>query len=472
MLLRLVESSLRVLRCRTRLPFRFGAVTMRSAWLAALVVTVEDSEGRRVEGRSGDLLVPRWFDKDPAKSPARGAADLAAAVRIAAAQAAADAEFRPPFDLWDRMDRKTRLAGVAPALVASFGVALVERAMLDAAARLSDLPYVRMLREVELGFDAGRLDPALAGTSLRDLVAPQPRVDVAVRHTIGLADALRETDRESREDDGLPASLEQDVLRYGLDHFKIKIGAGVEADAARLGRIGELLRDLGVAAPRVTLDGNEQYDDPGRILELLDRIERHPAARVLREGLLYVEQPVSREATFARSAEAALRELGRRVPVIIDEADGDRDSFRRALDRGYRGVSVKNCKGVFRSLLNRALVRAVPGARLAGEDLTNLADAPLHQTLVTAGALDLDHLELNGHHYFRGLDHLGSSAATTLLAAHPDLYRPLGAGAALRIRGGRLRFASLHRAGFGALGPLPAGRWRDASTWGPAEFAS
>ena len=37
------------------------------------------------------------------------------------------------------------------------------------------------------------------------------------------------------------------------------------------------------------------------------------------------------------------------------------------------------------------------------------------------------HVERNGHHYFRGLDHLPSEVAAEALAAHPDLYRTLPA---------------------------------------------
>ena len=43
---------------------------------------------------------------------------------------------------------------------------------------------------------------------------------------------------------------------------------------------------------------------------------------------------------------------------IIDEADGDYGAFPRAASLGYRGVSSKSCKGLYKSLLNAARARA------------------------------------------------------------------------------------------------------------------
>ena len=51
--------------CRTRLPFRFGAATMTHAPLCLLRAEIETDSGRVAEGFSSDLLVPKWFDKNP-----------------------------------------------------------------------------------------------------------------------------------------------------------------------------------------------------------------------------------------------------------------------------------------------------------------------------------------------------------------------------------------------------------------------
>ena len=69
---------------------------------------------------------------------------------------------------------------------------------------------------------------------------------------------------------------------------------------------------------------------------------------------LFIEQPIKRQVALERSiarAGAAYR------PVIIDESDGELDAFPRARALGYAGVSSKNCKGFYKSLINLARCR-------------------------------------------------------------------------------------------------------------------
>jgi hypothetical protein len=122
---------------------------------------------------------------------------------------------------------------------------------------------------------------------------------------------------------------------------------------------------------------------------------------------------------------------------------------------GYRGVSHKNCKGVYKSLLNLARARQrndALGARryfLSAEDLTNLPVVPLQADLASVALLGIPHVERNGHHYFRGLDHLTAAEQAAALRHHPDLYERRGAGAVLRIEHGTLRLESLRVPGMG-----------------------
>jgi len=161
------------------------------------------------------------------------------------------------------------------------------------------------------------------------------------------------------------------------------------------------------------------------------------------ERLSHVEQPVAREKTLdARFAPG--RALAARVALVIDEADGGALAFPRAAALGYRGVSAKNCKGLFRSLANAALVAArgaASGLFLCAEDLTTLPVLALQQDLATVATLGLPHVERNGHHYFRGLAHLPPDEARDALAANPDLYDSSG----LRVEAGRIAISSLAR---------------------------
>jgi hypothetical protein len=122
---------------------------------------------------------------------------------------------------------------------------------------------------------------------------------------------------------------------------------------------------------------------------------------------------------------------------------------------GYRGVSHKNCKGVYKSLHNLALA-ATHNARagraelfLSAEDLTNLPVVPLQADLAAVALLGISHVERNGHHYFRGLGHLTAAERTAALAAHPDLYERRGGEAFLRVAEGALACASLQVPGMG-----------------------
>src|SRR5690349_8786339 len=54
------------------------------------------------------------------------------------------------------------------------------------------------------------------------------------------------------------------------------------------------------------------------------------------------------------SLDPALRSLDASVPLLIDEADGSLDAFPRAVEYGWRGVSSKSCKGLYKALVNRA----------------------------------------------------------------------------------------------------------------------
>ena len=62
----------------------------------------------------------------------------------------------------------------------------------------------------------------------------------------------------------------------------------------------------------------------------------------------------------------------------------------------------------------------------------------------------LEHVERNGHHYFRGLSMLPTDLAEQTLAAHGDLYsRHAGGFPTLRIRGGAAQIGSVVDAPFG-----------------------
>jgi hypothetical protein len=142
--------------------------------------------------------------------------------------------------------------------------------------------------------------------------------------------------------------------------------------------------------------------------------------------------------------------------MIIDESDGDLDSLPQALALGYAGASYKNCKGLFKGVINYCLLkqrqREQPArpAIMSGEDLVNIGPVALLQDLAVCAALGLGSVERNGHHYFRGLSMFPPQVQQQVLRAHADLYRASSAGwPALKIDSGAIALDSVNAAPFG-----------------------
>lgn len=439
-----------------RLPFRFGVATVTRATQAVLTVEISLPDGRRGAGRAAESLLPKWFDKNPALSDDDNIAQLRSSLTIALGLYR-EAGFDTAFGLFARLygEQQARCAarGLNP-LVASYGPALVDRAILDALGRLLGLSFSDMIRRNLPGIAAGALTPDIAGFDMQRFLASLSAPDaIAVRHTVGLVDALTEDDLPAvRRDDGLPESLEEVTRFYGCRYYKLKVGGDVRADLDRLSGIAAVL-DASGAAYRSTLDGNEQYDDVEGITELWRRMGETPALSRLVGSVLLIEQPVRRAVALDRPVTS----LAAEVPVIIDESDGNIGAFPRAIELGYTGVSSKNCKGLYKSILNAARIHKLNASPdreatyvLSAEDLSTWAGLSTQQDLALVSLLGLTHVERNGHHYMDGMSFASEDEQAAFLAAHPDLYhRPPGKPVRLEIRNGDLAIGSLRCPGFG-----------------------
>jgi Enolase C-terminal domain-like len=372
--------------------------------------------------------------------------------------------------------RRGTQQGLNP-LVSSFGSSLFERALADAAGRLAGVGLVEMLRDNVLDLRPGEVHAELSDADLAAWAGREPPATLAVRHTVGLVDPIVAADLDpERGDDGLPRTLEEYVTAHGLRYFKLKVAGEVDADVDRLERIAAVLDRLIPDRYQVTVDGNEQYKSIHQFERLIEAMRRAPRLRRLMDSILFIEQPLDRAVALDAPATEGLREVSGAVPLLIDESDGDLDSFKSALALGYRGVSSKNCKGIVKAFLNRTLVERLnrgrePGARLfmSAEDLTNVPVVPVQQDLTTVRALGIGHVERNGHHYVRGLAHCSLAEREAATRRHPDLYRGDGLEAWVRITDGQLRVGSLDAPGYGiAFDPdlqamIPLQAWRRES---------
>lgn len=340
-------------------------------------------------------------------------------------------------------------------LSASYASALFERALIDAICRAEGKSFFRMVGEGRLGIDAA-IHPELKGVNLASTLPLRQRTRFYIRHTVGFSDPLTDADLEKRIGDGEPESLEEYIRRDGLRFFKVKISGDPEADLSRLDRIWRVVSRHS-EEPVVTLDGNEAYRDLAAFANFVKRMESELVG--LFQHVLFIEQPLTRDLTHDVNTRDGILDLSSKKALVIDEADGELDSFRNALAIGYSGTSHKNCKGVFKSILNLALARKHEEdtgreAFLSGEDLSNMAIVPLHQDFDALSVLGLDHCERNGHHYAYGMSHLTPIEKDSLGRSHPDLYEKRGNQYFLRIVEGAVDCRSVFGAGFGG-GTMP-----------------
>jgi hypothetical protein len=434
-----------------RLPFRFGVVTLTACPQAFARARIEMTDGRSIVGCSAELMAPKWFDKNPALSNEDNFEQLREVLRLAREAYLGD---RAPASAFGHFARHydTQLLvcaarGYNP-LLANYGPALIDRALLDALCRAHGTSFYTALQSNLLGVDATRRE--FAGFDFDAFLARlRPAQTIEARHTVGLVDAITAADLTDPVDDGLPETLERVVQVYGHRYFKLKVGGNLEADIARLTAIAAVLDRAGTPY-YASLDGNEQYEDAAGATELLARIAAAPALRRLYDSILFIEQPINRKNALAADV-AALAEYR---PVIIDESDGELGTFELARERGYTGVSSKTCKGIYKSLLNAARCGAwnaragVKRYFLSAEDLTTQAGIAVQQDLALVNLLGIGHVERNGHHYVNGMASLPEAEQHAFLAAHPDLYERSHGAVRLKIAQGRLAIASLDCAGY------------------------
>jgi L-alanine-DL-glutamate epimerase-like enolase superfamily enzyme len=363
---------------RTRMPFKYGIATMTDLPHVFVKVSLL-IDGSESTGQSADHLPPKWFTKDPDASVETEIADMEASIRQAL-DAAKAVTAETPFAFWSELYQRLMSPPRFPALLQHFGISLVERAMLDAVCRHARTPLWKLIHEDRLGIDLGSLSPELSGVTPADFLPKQPLDSVNLRHTVGMADFLREADIPECErlDDGLPQSLEACIARYGLREFKLKLSGQPEADLSRLRDIAAVVTEKAPADFCFSLDGNEQFATPEQLHTFGEQVYNDVELAAFFGHLLFIEQPINRKVALGPEARRVDQAWPRPVPIIIDESDGALEDFPRALELGYAGVSHKNCKGVFKGLRNRALIAYHQYRHpertflMTGEDLANI----------------------------------------------------------------------------------------------------
>jgi hypothetical protein len=420
-------------------PFRFGAVVINAAAQAFVRVEIEVEGKSTSVGASAELMAPKWFDKRSQLTPEQTVEQLRRSLGIARDLYLAGAGFDTAFGLHaSRMSAQVEACAKCdiPPLAAVYGPAEIDKAILDALLRGVGVNFFEGMAENIAGIDA-RLSPDLSEDDLAQCLARCRRLPrVAIRHTVGLDDQV----------EGGKGGVADIKENSGARYFKLKLNGNPDSDTARLIRIGKELATLPYDYS-VTLDANEQYADLTALGALVDRLGGDSALEPIAAKLLYIEQPMPRD-IFRQSPLGTLAAFD----FIIDEADDCYDAFPVARALGYRGISSKSCKGIYKSVVNatRAAKWSAGGEKffITSEDLTCQAGLAVQQDLALGALIGVTHAERNGHHYVDGFGDTPAAEAQAFLAAHPDLYVSDGNNIRLSIHDGDLVTGSLAAPGF------------------------
>ncbi|MEO8429445.1 MAG: hypothetical protein ABI651_20320, partial [Verrucomicrobiota bacterium] len=450
---------IRLMNLRTRMPFKYGIATMVSVPQLFVRLQVEVA-GRTTVGISADLLPPKWFTKDPAKSVEKEVEEMLSVIQHAL-KFSEGLEGADAFEIWQQLyEKQLRWGGVnhLPPLLTNFGCSMVERALIEAVCRALNQPFARALKSGQLGLRLDAIHPSLRGLTTADFLPAQPLDRLIIRHTVGLADPLADSDiaEAERLNDGLPQSLAGCITTYGLRHFKIKVNGDLERDIDRLERIAALIEQNAPADYAFSLDGNEQFKSIAALRTFWESVQKSPQLHSFLQRLLFVEQPLHRDVALQPGIALEFQQWRDRPPIIIDESDATLESLPVALQLGYAGTSHKNCKGIFKGIANCSLLaheqKAQPERRfvMSGEDLCNIGPVALLQDLTVMATLGIRSVERNGHHYNAGLSQFPKPIQEQVLTHHSDLYHRSAAGwPTLTIESGTIDITSLHSQPFG-----------------------
>jgi hypothetical protein len=438
-----------------RMPFKFGVITLTEEPQVFVRALLEMENGKREWGMAAEVLGPKWFDKNPELTNEQNMQQLRTSLAVAVQLYTLEKTFETPFGLFAG-NYEPQIATCRQlqlnSLIACYGPALLDRAILDALCRMEGVSFYRAVQSNLPGVGPMVQAPELSQFDFDGFLAElKPSSRVHARHTVGLSDPLSDADSSDRKriDDGLPETLKEVISFYGNTYFKLKLCGRIDADVDRLKSIASVLDQI----PEdyyVTLDGNEQYREIEEVEELWNRIQCCPGLQRFVRTILFIEQPLNRDIALDRKV-GSLSDL---CPIIIDESDVDLDAFPRSKYLGYRGVSSKQCKGFYKSIINRARCQVWNSRHgrdcylMSGEDLTLQPGLAVQQDLALASLIGIEHLERNGHHYVRGMDSLPQGEQRAFLEAHPDLYTQDGNLTRLHIQEGVLNIGSLSCTGF------------------------
>ena len=135
-----------------RMPFRFGVVTLRQCHEAHIRVRIETPDGRSAWGATAEMIVPKWFDKNPHLSDAQNFDQQRDVLRLAREAYLAESRPQSAFGHFaahhESHLRVCARHGHNP-LLANYGPALIDKAVLDALCRLLACSFIKRYRPIQ-----------------------------------------------------------------------------------------------------------------------------------------------------------------------------------------------------------------------------------------------------------------------------------------------------------------------------------
>ncbi len=470
------DISIHILPMETRFPFKYGIASMTHLPHLFVSATIEVG-ANKTTGLASEGFPPKWFTKNPDTTFEEDLKSeinvIKSAVNVALQLGNNQSFFRFWIEFYQQFKKSWSKHNV-PSLLANFALSLVERAALDAYLKAKKTTLHRAIYTNLLGIQFEEIHPELSKVSIEDFIKPSPISRCHIRHTVGLGDPLEDKDVKdsSRPDDELPFTLIENIRKYQLTYFKLKLSGNSNVDVPRLERIALLFnKEIGEGF-RITLDGNEQFQDFNAFRSCWDLLlQNSRIEKMLLQNLILVEQPIHRSNALSPDTKNQLADWEKSPGVIIDEADGDLSDLPTALDLGYSGTSHKNCKGIIKGLINAAYLQYwnshnSKAVILSGEDLANVGPIALLQDLAMMNTLGINHVERNGHHYFNGLNMIPNDLQKSVQSCHSDMYENQKSGIpSLRISNGMIETQSLNLAPFGSSVDIDPTQFQPLDEW-------
>src|SRR5256712_4971514 len=194
-------------------------------------------DGRSAWGQAAEMLAPKWFDKDPARSNAGNAEQLRAALRLAASLYTEGRIAHTAFGLFTESHHfqiaEGARRGLNP-LVAGFGPALLDRAVLDALASLHGMSLAEAIRANLPGIDPAHFLPEFAAFDVTAFLARlRPAERLHIRHTVGFVDPITAADRRKPRGARAPEPPEAGGAGHRHAHFQLEVAGAPPAAPGR-----------------------------------------------------------------------------------------------------------------------------------------------------------------------------------------------------------------------------------------------